>query len=177
MASNPGRPIWILSGFLIAFGVFACVGGGIYVAFFAPVTESSTVATPTQPPPAQGVDLTPRLVEAQITQTAGAAPVAVGAACRFNVEGRIRDDGTYWCNAQVTCGGLLLYGGPSAGYFMCELRGPPTRHVIGADAQTSSMDSDSSMEINTETRELRVRDDPTGNFGAYHIVANITRVR
>lgn len=170
---NPGKPIWILTGLLVVLGLFTCGGIGVFIAVAPrppPVVENP-VADPT------GADLGPRQIEATVTSSEGAAPVAVGSSCSFEVLTQPAQGGGYMCNAQIYCAGRLLYGGPNAGYFPCTVFGPPNRGVVGRDAQTTANDGDSSMEMDTSQHLLMVGDDPTGTFGAYSVVARIDRVR
>jgi hypothetical protein len=122
------------------------------------------------------VDLSPREVQAEVTAVTGSAPVAVGTQCRFVVDGRDRSEGGYWCNAQIVCDGRLLYGGPQAGFFPCDLS-DPSRHVSGGDAMTTSEDTDASMQIDTARGSLTIRDDANGSYGAYSLTAQIHSVR
>ena len=81
---------------------------------------------------------------------------------------------TQLCNAQVACGGALLYGGPGAGFFPCAVAPP---HVSGADSQTSSADRDGAMQIDTARGILAVQDDALGPRGAFALNARVTGVR
>jgi hypothetical protein len=158
---------------LVVLGLFTCCGIGVFIA-----------VAPEPPPIAQdpvigpaGEDFSPRQIEATVTASEGAAPVPVGATCSFDVVPRPQQGGGYWCNAQIACGGRLLYGGESAGFFPCTLSPPPTRDVVGRDSQTTAVDGDSSMEIDTSQRVLMVSDDPIGTYGAFSVVARIDSVR
>jgi len=123
-----------------------------------------------------GVDLDPREITATVIAIDGSNPVAMGSECRFAVGRRPRGRG-YWCNAQIVCGGKLLYGGPTSGFFPCTLDSPPGRHVVGADPETTSVDTDAAMSINSQTNTLTVWDDATGPHGAYTMTAEIRTLR
>ncbi len=140
-----------------------------------PTPPSPTPPTPNVPPPP--ATEAPRHVEARGTESTGLGSVPVGATCSFDVTREALADGTFWCNAQVRCAGQLLYGGPSAGFFDCTLYEGAERHVVGEDANTTSVDRDSAMSLNTLTHTLVVRDDPTGNLGAFTVRAEVTSVR
>lgn len=127
------------------------------------------------PPPMRAAS--PRHVTATVESASGLSSVAVGATCEFDVEQHDRGDGTFWCRAQVRCAGELLYGGPSAGYFDCTLYEQPHRHVVGEDRDTTRVDSDAAMRLNTLRNELEVRDDPSGRLGAFEVRARVTDVR
>jgi hypothetical protein len=166
-------PIWILTGFLVVLGLFTCCGIGVFIALApdAPPVAQDPVVGP------DGLDFAPRQIEATVTASEGAAPVPIGTTCSFDVVPRPRAEGGYWCNAQIACGGRLLYGGAQAGFFDCTVYGAPSRDVVGRDARTTASDGDSSMEIDTAQRVITVSDDPTGTYGAYSVVARIDSVR
>ena len=177
---NPGRPIWILTGCLSVFGLVTCLGIGMFVALFPPQNTpapSGLANAPTSPQRAAGVDLGPRKFDAVVTAVSGSAPVSVGAGCSVQIVGAPLAQGLYWCNAQLFCGGRLLYGGASAGYFDCSLSGPPGRHVLGHDQQTTAADSDAAFAVDTVGALLRVRDDANGMYGTYSIDARISQPR
>lgn len=149
-------------------------------------TPPSTPPTqpPTQPPivgPAQpAIPGTPsvassdvRHVRATITEVTGLSDVAVGAACTAEVSRHDRDDGTFWCNAQIQCGTRLVYGGPDAGFFECVLYGGDQRDIVGSDQRTTSEDRDGAMSLNTVGGSFEVWDDAQGSLGAFRIRARI----
>jgi hypothetical protein len=119
----------------------------------------------------------PRRVVATVTSVTGAAPVSPGSACDFAVSRAPRGDGTFWCNAQVTCGGQLLYGGPNAGFFDCTLYDQPTRHVVGGEGNTTQHDGDAAMQLDTLQGILTVTDDAMGRFGAFSVTAAVQSVQ
>jgi len=183
------RVIWVLTGCLGIFFVLVCGGGGAWV-LLGSSGEDVTVgpAGPGEPKPtAPTVGPTPtpgdgpRHVVATVSASTGSTPVPVGARCAFDVERVERDDGTFWCNAQVQCGGVLLYGnvrpGMNSGFFPCTLHETPTRHVRGRDDQTTSQDTDASIHLDTMSGVLTVRDDASGPHGAYSLTANVLGVR
>jgi len=139
-----------------------------------PVLPSPPIAPPgTLAPPG---DLSSRLVHATVTAVSGdGAGIAVGASCDFNVEREDAPDGSFVCNAQVVCGGRLLYGGPGAGYFPCTLYAGPPRHVVGADLNTTTADHDGAMSLDTHGT-LELWDDATGPNGEFRVTATVLSV-
>ena len=115
-------------------------------------------------------------MRATVTSVTGAAVVTTGQSCEFNVERRDRDDGTFWCNAQIVCGGHLLYGGPTAGFFPCTLYEGPPRHVAGADPTTTREDQDPAMTLSTVDGTLEIWDDASGPNGEFRVVAHVDSV-
>ena len=192
MEDSGGKVIWVLAGCVGLLTVALCVGGGI--ALFMVTGEPGTAGPnsspgpgpmpgpapgpmPMPPPPGPaGLDLAPRAVVATVTSGTGRMPVRVGSECRFAVTAD-SSGGSVMCNAQVTCGAQLLYGGPSAGFFPCTVHGSPTRHVVGRDAQTTAGDRDAAMSLDTIAGTLSVRDDTTGNFGAYTVEARVLSIQ
>jgi len=142
-----------------------------------PAVPGPAPVGPTLPPP-PSLPTAPRIVTATVTAVEGAAPVSVGAACNFNVLRQPNPDqpSGYWCNAQIVCGGKLLYGGPSAGYFPCTVVDAPPS-VVGADPMTTASDTDAAIDLNTTAGTLTIRDDANGLHGAYTLTARIDRVR
>lgn len=128
------------------------------------------------PPPSPGVT-SARRVEAVVEESAGLSSVQVGATCSFEVTRQDRPDGTFWCNAQVRCGGQLLYGGAGAGFFDCTLYEQPQRHVVGEDPNTTSGDGDAAMRLDTLRSVLTVRDDASGRLGSFSVRARVTSVQ
>lgn len=189
---------------LLVLGLCAATGVGVWmvmeqassappVAYPTPAPiPGPTVPTPPPPiaptpfPPSTGPALPPppsfappMLVRATIDSIEGASPVAVGTACEFTVERQPSPEqpSGYWCRTQIVCGGRLLYGGPSAGFFPCTLGEGTPRTVVGQDVETTSVDTDASMSIDTSTATLTIRDDSAGPFGAYGVRARITEAR
>ena len=132
---------------------------------------------PALPPPPSFAP--PALVRATVEGIEGASPVAVGSACEFTVERHPEPSqpSGYWCRTQIVCGGRLLYGGPSAGYFPCTLSEGAPRTVVGRDVETTSSDTDAAMTLDTTTGELTVLDDASGPFGAYTVRARVVETR
>ena len=116
-------------------------------------------------------------VRATVRRVQGRSPVRVGAPCDFEVLRVRRADGGSWCRALVACGERLLYGGPDAGYFDCELGGVARPFVRGADPWTTSEDGDAAMGLDTPEGTLQVRDDASGAFGRFSLRAHVDRVR
>jgi hypothetical protein len=127
------------------------------------------------PPRPAGV---PVQIDATVTSVTGAAPVASGATCQFNVEQHAAPNlpQGYWCRAQIVCGGRLLYGGPNSGYFPCTLRRSPAS-VVGSDTETTASDTDAAMAIDTTQQTLTVRDDAASPNGVYTLEARVDGVR
>jgi hypothetical protein len=144
-----------------------------------PLPPPPVLPTPPLAPPgvlAPAGDLSPRLVHATVTAVSGdGAGIAVGASCDFNVERENAADGSFVCNAQVVCGGRLLYGGPGAGYFPCTLYAGPPRHVVGADLNTTTADHDGAMSLDTHGT-LELWDDATGPNGEFRVTATVVSV-
>lgn len=141
-----------------------------------PIVPGAPPGGPTLPPP-PSVPTAPRIVNATVTAIDGSTPVNVGATCNFNVRRQPRPDLPigYWCNAQVVCGGKLLYGGPNSGYFPCTVGDSPPS-VVGSDTMTTAEDTDASIDLNTTAGTLTIRDDANGVHGTYTLTARIDRV-
>lgn len=114
-----------------------------------------------------------RSVRATVTEVSGLADVAVGASCTAEVTRHDLEDGTFWCNAQITCGGRSIYGGPEAGFFHCVLYEGATRDVVGSDPNTTADDQDPAMTLDTINDTLEVHDDASGRNGAMRVVARV----
>lgn len=141
-----------------------------------PVVPPQAPVLPSPPPPMPPSVEPPRIVRATVTAVEGSVGVDIGATCGFSVERRDRPDGTFWCNAQIVCGGRLLYGGPDAGYFPCTLHQQPRRDVEGSDPQTRSQDTDGAMSIDTRSGSLEIWDDETSALGRFRVVAQVESV-
>lgn len=129
---------------------------------------------PSIPPPSAPDDGSAIAVHATISSVTGSPGVSVGQTCEFNVERRDREDGSgFWCNAQIVCGGHLIYGGPTAGFFPCTLFYRPTRGVVGTDPNTTAQDQDAAMSIDTAAGTLEVWDDAQGPNGEMRITAHV----
>ena len=134
------------------------------------------VVIPTPPPLPPPPDEAPRLVRATVTAATGNTGVEVGAECAFHVDRRFRDDGSFWCNAQIVCGGRLLFGGGEAGYFDCTLYDAPSRDVVGGDPGTTSENQDAALRIDTRAHTLEIWDDATGQSGEFRVSARVDSV-
>jgi hypothetical protein len=142
-----------------------------------PVTPPPIVgpATPLVPGTlGAGTDL--RRVRATVTESLGLADVPLGSPCTADVTRHDRDDGTFWCNAQVTCGARLVYGGAEAGFFHCILYEGTRRDVVGTDAATTAEDRDPAMSLDTVGGTLEVWDDATGPLRGGRLRARIDAV-
>lgn len=148
-----------------------------------PVIAPAITEPPIAPPdPSIPVDPNgPRHVSAVVEEVDGLDGIDRGARCELDVTREDRQDGTFWCNAQIVCGGRLVYGGGSgptrAGYFDCTLYDPPDRHVVGEDSSTSAADNDPAMRLDTLRAQLRIRDDIRGRHGEFTLRARVTGVR
>jgi len=143
----------------------------------APQGPGPMLPPPPGPSPSGARDPNPRTIVARVVSATDAPGISRGTMCRFQVERRARDDGTFWCNAQVRCGDRLVYGGAEAGFFSCTLYDRPRRDVVGADPSTTASDRDAAMELNTLEGRLHVWDDATGAAGAFNIEASVVEVQ
>lgn len=141
-----------------------------------PSPSPSPLPSPRPPPPPGTPSEPPRQITATVEEAEGLVGIAAGTECRFPVTREPRPDGTFWCNAQVSCGSQLLYGGPNAGYFDCTLYEGSERHVVGEDANTTAVDQDAAMRLDTLRHELTVRDDARGRLGAFTLRARVTAI-
>ena len=117
----------------------------------------------------------PLSVRAEVTRSSSAL-VRQGDSCEFLVEQRQRDANSYYCNAQVVCGGKLLYGGPDRGYFSCRFYDDGDgvhRDVVGSDPTTTREDKDAALQLDTRSGVLRVWDDASGNNGELELEAEV----
>ena len=119
-------------------------------------------------------DAQPRQVRAEVTRVTGNPVVRPGDMCEFLIERRSRERESFYCNAQVVCGGRLLFGGPERGYFVCRLEEGEHRHIIGQDPSTK--DGDPAFRINTHEGIMRIADDESGTFGAFEVEAEVLSV-
>jgi hypothetical protein len=125
---------------------------------------------------AETSDPQPRQVRAEVTRVTGNAVVREGDKCEFLVERRLRDQDSFYCNAQVVCGGRLLYGGPDRGFFACKLSEQERRDVVGSDPNTTGADRDGAIHLNTIEGVMRIWDDEQGPLGAFAVEAEILSV-
>ncbi len=128
-----------------------------------------------QLPPSGG---TPTVtIMATVTRVSGSRlTVRAGETCVFPITYPTRgDDPTQrWCNAPVRCGGVLIYGGGTGGFFPCTFSQSPAS-VVGSDNETSGGDRDGAFTIDTNAGTIRVRDDSGGDYGTFELDATITR--
>lgn len=146
-----------------------------------PIAEVAAYGLPPElsiaPGPAR--DRSPRRITAQVTRAEGAAGVAVGTECRFDVT--VHDDSSpagYWCRAFVQCGGVPLYGREQDrnGYFPCALFDAP-RGVAGEERVMSAAEGDGAFQIDTRAGTFHVVDDHASfRGGAFAVDARITAV-
>jgi hypothetical protein len=118
----------------------------------------------------------PLSVRAEVTRSSNANWVRQGESCEFLVEQRQRDAQSYYCNAQVMCGGKLVYGGPDRGYFSCRFYDDEQgehHDVVGNDPTTTREDKDPALQIDTRSGFLRVWDDAAGAHGQFELEAEI----
>jgi len=117
-------------------------------------------------------------VNATVTSVTGSRPVSPDGVCSFRVERHPRSSGGYWCRTQAMCGEKLLFGGPTAGYFQCEMTQDASgTRIVGGDPDTTSSDRDASFAINTDEGSVVIRDDGTSDNGEYSLVAHINSVQ
>jgi hypothetical protein len=122
----------------------------------------------------------PLSVRAEVTRSNNAGVARQGDSCAFLVEQRRRDAQSYYCNAQVMCGGKLVYGGPDRGYFSCrfyQAEGGQHGDVIGNDPTTTHEDRDSGLYLDTRAGVVRVWDDASGVHGAFELEAEVLSVQ
>lgn len=162
------RTVLAVSAVLAGLGVYriaqtAVVGGKLHLG-----NPVSALPTPLGAMPA------PLAVRAEVTRVRGADSVRLGTICDFLVEQRPREDQhSLYCNAQITCGGKLLYGGPDRGYFPCRFSNGDEREVVGNDPTTTKQDKDAALHIDTRAGVLRIWDDEAGNLGAFELEAEV----
>lgn len=131
----------------------------------------------TQPLAEDAVGLEPRQVRAEVTRVQGNAVVRAGDKCEFLVERRLRQRDQFYCNAQVVCGGRLLYGGPDRGFFPCKLYDDgDQRDVVGADPLTTASDKDAAIQLNSREGVMRIWDDAQGSHGEFIVEAEVLSV-
>jgi len=116
-------------------------------------------------------------VNATVTVVTGSRPVPENAICSFRVERHERSQGRYWCRTQAVCGGRLLFGGATAGYFPCTFSGGASPSITGGDPDTTSSDNDASFAIDTNDSRVIIRDDASGPNGQYSLIAHIDSLR
>lgn len=146
-----------------------------------PLPQEPPVPHPFQPPQPQQPVLPPPppsarpdvRVRATVTHITAGGPVASGAQCDFQVE--MPSPSQQMCRAQVYCGGRLLYGGPTAGYFQCTVG--PGNQVTGQDGNTTADDTDASFSISTPASIITLRDDASGPNGAFTLTARVDSVQ
>jgi hypothetical protein len=119
----------------------------------------------------------PLVIRAEITRVSQGELVRPGQTCDLLVQHAPRKDGRSECNAQVTCGARLLYGGPQRGYFPCQVTDGLRTDVIGLDASTSRTDQDPAFKLDTRLGVLSIWDDETGPLGAYKVDADVLSLR
>ena len=120
-----------------------------------------------KPPPTSGE---PLVFTAAITEATGSISGRISRECRFTVEPPRTDEPK--CRTQIVCDSLLLYGGPSAGFFPCRFD-PVARTVSGVDEDTTSADGDAAMTVDSTSRFLRIFDDSSGPNGEFTLVGTI----
>ena len=112
-------------------------------------------------PWSEGIELRRRspshAVTATVRSVTGQAPVGVGAECSFPVSRRPPERGLEWCQTQIVCGGVRLYGSDSGGYFRCAFTDSPPA-VSGGDDRTSGSDGDPAMRMDTRAGTLSLWD-------------------
>lgn len=122
-------------------------------------------------------DFEPRQVRAEVTRVQGNPVVRAGDRCEFLIERRQRTADSFYCNAQVVCGGRLLYGGPDRGYFPCKIFDNERHDLVGSDPSTTGSDMDAAIHINTGEGVMRIWDDDQGELGAFSVEAEVLSVQ
>jgi hypothetical protein len=164
----------LLSFVLGAVGLYQ-IAGTFFVRgrlrFGNPVSAGATrITDPTER------SVAPRRVRIEVTRVKGDLGISPGAKCEFLVEKRPLKNGTFYCNAQITCGSKLLYGGQERGYFTCALYDLPRRDIVGSDPTTSASDHDAALHLDTQAGVLRVWDDEQGPNGKFEVEADVLSV-
>jgi hypothetical protein len=128
-----------------------------------------------QVPSAEGLSFAPAAlsIRAEVTRSSNAQLVRQGESCEFLVEQRQRDASSYYCNAQIVCGGKLLYGGSDRGYFACRFYEGEHRDVVGNDPTTTREDKDPALHLDTRASVVRVWDDASGAHGQFEFEAEV----
>ncbi len=175
IARSLRRLVLFVSAVLLAFGLFRIVQGS-FVHGALRLGNPVERVDPGRDGSLRGGGEQPRRVRAEVTRVGGNQIVRVSDKCEFLVERRRLEDGSFYCNAQVVCGGKLVYGGPDRGYFACQLHDTPRRDVVGSDPSTTGTDHDPALALDTRTGVLRVWDDARGADGAFDIEADVTDV-
>lgn len=119
-----------------------------------------------------------RTFTAAVSRVTGpSASMLQGTTCDLRVE-RVPNTsapGGYWCHTIVTCGGRVLYGSATQGFFTCTMTGDPPA-VIGGETQTTGVDGDAAFQINSSTGTLSLSDDAAGPVGEYYLEARLGSV-
>ncbi|MEM9188590.1 MAG: hypothetical protein AAGF12_05415 [Myxococcota bacterium] len=116
----------------------------------------------------------PFVREWEVRSVEGELALEVGTICPLLIEPRARGTG-YWCQTQVVCEGLVLYGdGSSNGFLECDLPPDhdPERPVWAQDGDMLS-DSDGAFVISGANGDIRIEDDATSDLGAF-VVEGVT---
>lgn len=182
VAAGCGGLLLLLLCVATGFGVFTIMDKRASMGGSAPMPmQSSDPSTgPMMPSPGGSPGATASVeVTATVTSSTGSRPAPEGAVCSFRVEHLPRSGGSgYWCRTQAVCGGQLLFGGPTAGYFNCDMTQDSSgTQILGADPDTTSADNDGSFAIDTNAGTVVIRDDSTSANGEYSLVAHISSVQ
>ena len=171
-ASIARRAVLLFSALLGALGLF-----WIGRAFL--VNGKLSFGNPTELAPLESdtPDPQPRQIRAEVTRVSGSPVVRAGDKCDFLVERRLRERDLFYCNAQVVCGGRLLFGGPDRGFFACKLYDDGQRDVVGSDPNTTAADKDAAILLNTREGVMRIWDDAHGSLGEFNVEAEILSIQ
>lgn len=170
-------------GLMLLTGFCVLVAGVIWYVKKYPTASEELVEAPSEPaypvvpapPTAPGSPLpSSKTVKFEVTTVFGDVGVRAGTMCDARIDIRPRDQG-YWCNTAVSCGGGLLYGGGTGGFFPCTVTDAPAA-VTGADGETTSSDRDGVFVIDGATSRISISDDANGPRGAFAIEARIVNV-
>ena len=118
----------------------------------------------------------PLRVRAEVTRVVEGNLVRVGDKCELLIERHTRKGQSYYCKAQVVCGGRLAYGGQDRGYFPC-IFSVEHQDVVGSDPSTTRDDHDPAFQIDTRAGVMRVWDDASGEQGTFSLEAEVLSVQ
>ncbi len=169
------RFVLFVSAALLAVGLFR-IGKGFFVGGSLRLGNPVRGVVGAPAGESEPGDVQPRRIRAEVTRVRGNQIVRVSDKCEFLVERRPLENGSFYCNAQVVCGGKLVYGGPDRGYFACKLYDEPRRDVVGSDPSTTSADHDPALSLDTRAGVLHVWDDARGAEGAFDLEADVIDV-
>jgi hypothetical protein len=143
-------------------------GGPVLPLPAGPIRPSLAQLDPSQ-------DLAPRRVRFVIASVAQSTRFSVGQECVAVIERRMLEGSDYRCHADVSCGEMVLYGGPSQGFFPCQMLMNDRRDVTGSDDASTEVDGDAEFRIDTTISHIAMRD-TTGALGEYNIAGTMLAI-